>query len=432
MDYSNEPTGVFLLIDNKSFYATVECTMRGLDPLTTPLVVMSEAANTGGGLVMAASPTAKREFHIENVFRQRNLPRDGRIIVVPPRMNLYINKNLAVNQIFAEYVDPKDLLPYSIDESILNITDSWHLFSNNILDVIRQIQHEVKSKLSLITTVGVGNNPLQAKLALDIYAKHNREFIGVITNQTVKQKIWPIKNLTDVWGINERTKARLNRLGIHSMYQLAHCDPFELHAALGIMGDQLYATAWGIDRTDLHSTILRRSRGVGNSQVLPRDYNDVDEIELVIKEIGAQVASRLRAQGKQAEGVYLSIGYSMGAVDKDGNTGFAHSLKLDNATAETQTINQQLIYLFEKYWDNHTTVREIGVSCTRLVDRFGEQLSIFNDNAYNPLHLEETMDIIRHRFGKTSIVRASSLQHGGTFIARSGLVGGHNGGNSLE
>lgn len=190
MDYTHEPTGVFLLIDNKSFYATVECTMRGLDPLTTPLVVMSEAANTGGGLVMAASPTAKREFHIRNVFRQRNLPRDGRIIVVPPRMNLYINKNLAVNQIFAEYVDPKDLLPYSIDESILNITDSWHLFSNNILDVIRQIQHEVKSKLSLITTVGVGNNPLQAKLALDIYAKHNREFIGVITNQTVKQKIY--------------------------------------------------------------------------------------------------------------------------------------------------------------------------------------------------------------------------------------------------
>lgn len=216
------------------------------------------------------------------------------------------------------------------------------------------------------------------------------------------------------------------------MYQLAHCDPFELHAALGIIGDQLYATAWGIDRTDLHSTILRRSRGVGNSQVLPRDYNDVDEIELVIKEIGAQVASRLRAQGKQAEGIYLSIGYSMGVVDKDGNTGFAHSLKLDNATAETQTINQQLIYLFEKYWDGHATVRKIGVSCTRLVDRFGEQLSIFNDSAYNPLHLEETMDIIRHRFGKTSIVRASSLQHGGTFIARSGLVGGHNGGNSLE
>lgn len=84
MDYSNEPTGVFLVIDNKSFYATVECAMRGLDPLTTPLVVMSEAANTGGGLILASSPMAKKLFHISNVNRKRDIPNDGRLIVVPP------------------------------------------------------------------------------------------------------------------------------------------------------------------------------------------------------------------------------------------------------------------------------------------------------------------------------------------------------------
>ena len=116
MDYSNEPSGVFLVIDNKSFYATVECIMRGLDPLTTPLVVMSEAANTGGGLVMAASPMAKKLFHISNVNRKRDIPNDERLIVVPPRMNIYIQKNLDVNHIFNQYCADEDLQPYSIDE----------------------------------------------------------------------------------------------------------------------------------------------------------------------------------------------------------------------------------------------------------------------------------------------------------------------------
>lgn len=164
MDYSNEPSGVFLLIDNKSFYATVECLMRGLDSLTTPLVVMSEAANTGGGLVMAASSMAKKLFYISNVNRKRDIPNDERLIVVPPRMNLYIEKNLEVNHIFNQYCADEDLQPYSIDESILDTTHSWKLFGNNILQVIRKIQSQVKDELGLVTTVGLGNNPLQGRL----------------------------------------------------------------------------------------------------------------------------------------------------------------------------------------------------------------------------------------------------------------------------
>lgn len=432
MDYSNEPAGVFLLIDNKSFYATVECSMRGLDPLTTPLVVMSEAANTGGGLVMASSPMAKKLFHISNVNRKRDIPNDERLIVVPPRMNLYIEKNLEVNHIFNQYCADEDLQPYSIDESILDITHSWHLFGNNILQVMRRIQKQVKDELGLVTTVGLGNNPLQAKIALDIYAKNNREFIGVITNQTVKNKIWTIPEITDVWGINTRTKANLARLGIHNIYELAHYNPFALKRRLGIMGTQLYATAWGIDRTNLQSTILHKDKSLGNSQVLPSDYAEKDEIETVIKEIGAQVAARLRAHNKQCRGVYLGIGYSIGVLDQNDRTGFAHSMKMATSTAETSTINRQLIFIFEKYWDGNAPVRTVAVSCTRLSERYGEQLNIFNTPKTNAITLEETMDAIRKKYGKTAIMRANSLKKGGTFIERAGLVGGHNGGQSLE
>lgn len=432
MDYSHEPSGVFLVIDNKSFYATCECIERGLDPMTTPLVVLSEAANTGGGLVMASSPKAKELFHITNVFRKRDLPDDERLIVVPPRMNLYIEKNLAVNKIFNQYCANEDLQPYSIDESILDITHSWRLFGNNILQVIRRVQHQVKTELGLITTVGLGNNPLQAKIALDIYAKHNREFIGVITNNTVQKKIWTIPEITDVWGINVRTRDNLARLGIHNMYQLAHANPFELKRRMGIMGTQLYATAWGVDRTNLQETILHHDKSLGNSQVLPRDYSKKDEIEVVIKEMGAQVAARVRAHNKQCAVVCLGIGYSFGVEDKDGKTGFSHSLRLSVSSAETRNIVKQLIFLFEKYWDPSASVRTISVSCTRLSERCGEQLNIFNSPKPNAIDLEDTIDRIRKRYGKTAIMYANSLKKGGTFIERAGLVGGHNGGQSLE
>jgi DNA polymerase V len=119
-------------------------------------------------------------------------------------------------------------------------------------------------------------------------------------------------------------------------------------------------------------------------------------------------------------------------VDEDGRTGFAHSLKLSVSTAETATINRQLIFIFEKYWDHRSPVRTVAISCTRLTDRYGEQLNIFNVPKPTAISLEETMDAIRKKYGKTAIMRANSLKKGGTFIERAGLVGGHNGGQSLE
>ena len=156
----------------------------------------------------------------------------------------------------------------------------------------------------------MGKNPLQAKIALDVYAKHDSRFIGEITYDTVKEKIWSIPEITDVWGINERTAKRLAGLGIYSMAELAHADPFILKEKMGVIGAQLYASAWGIDRTDLAEEVLpkdkslgnSKDKSLGNSQVLPRDYTKAEEIEVVIREIGSQVTSRLRAHDKQAGG----------------------------------------------------------------------------------------------------------------------------------
>lgn len=432
MDYRKEPHGVYFLIDNKSFYASVEATLSGLNPLKELLVVMSEADNAGSGLILATSPMAKKVFHLKaNVSRQRDLPQDSRLIVVPPRMNLYIKRNLQINNIFREFAAEKDVWPYSIDESIIDMTHSWKLFGDSPKQVARLIQIKVRKELGLYTTVGIGDNPLQAKIALDIYAKHNPELIAEIHYQTVPEKIWTINELTDVWSIAKRTKKRLNRLGIHNMYELAHVNPFYLKQELGLIGEQLFAISWGIDRTNLSDELKPKNHSIGNSQVLPRDYFNQAEIETVIKEMGQQVASRLRHHHKQAGCISLTVTYSYSGDDSE-RGGFSVARNID-VTDKDWEINQTLIYMFENYWQGQP-VRNLAVYSSKLVTKVAQQLDFFTPIKTQCDNEDKlaVIDQIRARYGFKSIVYANSLLKGGTAINRSSLVGGHNGGNAYE
>lgn len=425
--------GVFFLIDNKSFYASCEAVARGLNPLKVPLVVLSEAENTNGGLILATSPEAKHVFHLKaNVSRKRDLPNDPRLWVVPPRMNLYIQRNLQINQIFHQFTTEKEVWPYSIDESILDMTHTWRLFGNSVREVARLIQKTVRQKLGLYTTVGIGDNPVQAKLALDLYAKHNHELIGEIHYETVPDKIWSINELTDVGGIGPRMAKRLNRLQIHNMYELAHTNPYLLKQQLGVIGSQLFATAWGIDRAQVTEPTKVKAASLGSSQVLPRDYFNQAEIETVIKEIGEQVAARLRHHHKLAGCLSLSIGFSYAAAEADGRDGFNQTLKIE-PTNDNQVLTQQLLWLFRQNWDGQA-VRNIGVYSSKLSANSGQQLNLFETphNQIRRSRLNQVIDEIHRQFGFTKLVYATSLLKGGTAIKRASLVGGHNGGNSYE
>ncbi len=221
-DYQNEPHRVIFMIDSKSFYASVEAVEMQLNPLRAILVVMSAAENTGSGLVLAASPMAKKIFGISNVTRARDVPIDDpRLIVRPPRMNLYIQENLRINRIFQQFTAEVDIHPYSIDESLLDMTDSWHLFGATPHEVARQIQLTVKKVTGIYLTVGIGDNPVLAKLALDLEAKKNHSLIAEWHYEDVPDKLWPITQLTDVWSIGQRTADKLNQRGIQSMADLA-------------------------------------------------------------------------------------------------------------------------------------------------------------------------------------------------------------------
>ena len=249
--YANEPRRAVMVIDSKSFYASVESVDLGLNPLKSLLVVMSQQENTNGGLVLAASPQAKKILGVSNVMRQRDVPRDPRLAIVQPRMNYYIQKNKQINDIYRQFVADEDLHIYSIDESILDLTDSWRYIESKfgrkltLRNMARLIQETVHDATGIYLTVGIGDNPAMAKMALDISAKHNKDLIGEWHYETIPEHLWPITKLDDVWSIGSRTAKTLRRLGILSMRDLAAFNPYRLREMLGVKGIELYALAWG-------------------------------------------------------------------------------------------------------------------------------------------------------------------------------------------
>lgn len=433
IDYSKEPLHDILFIDVKSFYATVECAMRGWDPMETMLVVVSTADNTGEGLILASSPKAKEVLGISNVTRPDNLPNHPDLRIVPPRMSLYIKENLKLNDIFREYVANEDLLIYSIDESILDVSRSLNLFYpdphlsryEKRRRLAKRIQQEAYEKMHLVLSIGIGDNPLLAKLALDVESKHNADHIAEWRYQDVPTKIWQIKKMTDFFGINYRTARNLYKLGIDSIRQLAHTDPDFLHNHFGVMGMQLFYHANGVDRTILSEASPRPTeKSISNNQVLPRNYVNQVEIEIVVKEMAEQVASRLRRHGCLTQCVHLYIGVAHGETKES----FSHQIKVP-ATDNTKELVAHCLMIFRKYYQGQA-VRHLGISYSKLLYGKQKQLNLFKEpeEEINQEKLDQIVDKIRGKYGFTAIIHATSLLDGARSIARAGLVGGHAGG----
>lgn len=200
---------------------------------------------------------------------------------------------------------------FNLDEGMIDMTDSWKLFGDDPYYVAHKIQKDIHDELGLYTTCGIGENPILAKLAMDNEAKHNKSMIAFWHYIDVPDTIWKIPRVEDIWGINTRTANHLRRIGITNMYELAHTHPSTLKKEFGIIGEQLFATSWGVDRSIIRHKYHPKTKSYGNSQVLQRDYYNQREIEIVIREIGEQVAARIRAHNLRTESINLYIGFSL-------------------------------------------------------------------------------------------------------------------------
>lgn len=463
IDYSLEPKSDIAFVDIKSFYASVECVKRNLDPLTTCLCVMSRSSNSKG-LILASSPTFKRVYgKSNNVGRSSELPFDvetrkfsfekarrqnieitksyvnfiekwaKNTLIVPPRMALYIEENLKIQKIFQNYAPREDILPYSIDEGFIDLTNSLNYFvpdksisRHDKLDLVSSmIQRDIWERAGLYSTVGMSNaNPLLAKLALDNEAKKTRTMRANWSYEDVESKVWAIDDLSDFWGIGSRLKRRLNAMSIYTVRDLANYDPDVLKKVFGVIGLQLWFHANGVDESKVTRPYESKSKGLGNSQVLPRDYRSQDEIEIVLSEIAEQVAVRIRRIRKKASVVAIYVGFSHSENKKS-----IHARRTIRPSQSTRVLQDEVIKLFRDKYEGGD-VRNLGVSYDNLVDQSSTVFDFFDDvkAIEREESLDRTIDEIRDRFGFTSLQRATSLMEGSRVIERSKLIGGHCGG----
>ncbi|MFC3927943.1 Y-family DNA polymerase [Streptococcus caprae] len=462
IDYSREPVSDIAFIDMKSFYASVECVDRGLHPLRTSLCVMSRADHSAG-LILASSPLFKKIFGQSNVGRAYDLPFDietrrfsyekalrrgldcssamvqfietwaKQTLIVPPRMDRYIEKNLEIQKIFANYASPEDILPYSIDEGFIDLTGSLNYFipgetqsrKTKLDRVSSMLQREIWDNTRLIATVGMSNsNPLLAKLALDNEAKKTKTMRANWSYSNIENTVWAIPELTDFWGIGQRTALRLQKLGIHTVRELAHANPDLLQKEFGLKGVQLWFHANGVDESNVHQPYQPKSHSIGNSQILPKDYLFQKDIELVIREMAEQVAIRLRRQHQKATVIHLHVGYAKSERKRPMNV-----QQTIEPTQQTKELIHQVTKLFRHHYKTGA-VRQIGISYGGLTTENYSTISLFEDyeqaERYN--QLEATIDDIRDQFGFLAIQKGSTLLNHSRAIARSRLTGGHSAG----
>ncbi|MFJ7363685.1 DNA polymerase thumb domain-containing protein [Peribacillus frigoritolerans] len=416
MDYGTMPKQSIMCIDMKSFYASCSAVMLGLDPLDCYLAVVGDLKRTGS-IVLAASPKMKKEFGIKTGSRMFEIPNDPRIVVVEPKMATYLRVSTEITRLFNRYVPKEAIHVYSVDESFVKVDGASSLWGDARM-IAEKIKDEIERELQLPCAIGIGPNMLMAKLCLDLEAKHKG--IAEWKYEDVSSKLWPISPLREMWGIGRRVEKTLHGMGIFTVGQLANYDLELLEAKFGIMGNQLYHHAWGIDLSDMGAAIIEGQVSFGKSQILLRDYKEEHEIKQVMLEICEEVGRRARTHRKAGRTVSLGIGYSK---DEFGG-GFHRSRSINEPTNITMELYKVCLELFHENY-KQKTVRSIEVRLSNIVDDNEMQLTLFDASRWKKRELSYTVDRIRHKYGAKSLLRAVSYTEAGTAVYRSKLLGGH-------
>ncbi|OIK12191.1 UV damage repair protein UvrX [Bacillus sp. MUM 116] len=416
VDYSTAPQNKILCVDMKSFYASCSAVMLGLDPLSCYLVVAGNH-DRQGSVILAASPRVKKEFGIKTGSRLFEIPNDSRIQVVEPRMATYLRISTEISNVFNRYVPKEAIHTYSVDESFIKVDGAVHLWGD-AHTIAQKIKSDIEREFQLPCAIGIGPNMLMAKLCLDLDAK--KKGIAEWAYEDVQAKLWRVSPLREMWGIGRRVEKTLNGMGIFTVGQLARYDLEKLEKKFGIMGNQLYYHAWGIDLSELGAPIVEGQISFGKSQILLRDYKEEEEIKHVILEMCEEVARRTRTHRKAGRTISLGIGYSQ---DEFGG-GFHRSRTIAQPTNVTMELYRVCLELFHEHY-NGKTVRQISLALGNIVDDKDLQLDLFDMNAYKKRDLGYVVDSIRSRFGAGSLLRAVSYTTAGTAKHRATLVGGH-------
>lgn len=402
---------IIMSIDLKSFFASCECINRGLDPFSTPLVV-ADTSRGNGAMTLAVTPYL-RSKGVNSRSRVFELPKNIKIIFAKPRMKLYETYSEKVREIFKSFISEEDIHIYSIDEVFMDVTDYLKYYKMTDIELAKTIMKTIKDKTGLTSTCGIGPNIFLSKVAMDVEAKHNKEFIAKWTFNDIETKLWNLEPLSTVWGIGKNTEKKLNNLGIKKVKDINnYTRDFYIRRFGNVAGNDIWCKANGIDFTTIKDLNERtRDKSISMSQILYRDYSKEEAI-LIVKEMNDMLSKKLRRMNKTTKLVYLGINYSRDLCKR-----FKETILLNESEDIPERIYEVLEYIYYKNIEN-LPIRKVTIAYSKLSDKKCTQLSLFENNIIENDEYHKAIDKINERFGNTSLLRASSLLKNSTIKNR--------------
>ena len=455
----------YAAIDLKSFFASVECILRGLDPLATKLVVADES-RTEKTICLAVTPALKaygipgraRLFEVNQKVRdvQRRTGEKIEFIIAKPQMAKYVEYSTKVFNVYLKYVSAEDIHAYSIDECFLDLTRYLKLYKKTARELVKTIIQDVLATTGITATGGIGSNLYLCKIAMDVMAKHveadaDGVRIAELDEMGYRQKLWSHRPITSFWqvgrGIAERLEnCRLNAgRGIYTMGDIARVsvkNPDALYKLFGVNAEILIDHAWGYEPCTIADIkkAKPRSRSTGEGQVLQDPY-PFEKARLVVREMVDTVSMALVEHNLVAKGMVLTVGYDRENVDKDiyhGETVVdfygrtipkpAHgTASLGHYSSSQSAFAELVMQLYDRIVNPKLTIRRLNLVAIDVVGEDHEGFDLFTDvqkQEREKKRLKAEL-LIKKRFGKNAIVKGMDLQEGATTIERNGQIGGH-------
>ena len=415
---------IYLCIDLKSFYASVECVERHLDPLTTNLAV-ADPERTDKTICLAISPSMKA-LGIKNRCRVFEIPAGVTYIMAPPRMKLYIEYSARIYSIYLKYVAKEDIHVYSIDEAFLDVTDYLSLYQTDARSLAQRILQDILSTTGITATCGIGSNLYLAKIALDITAKHASDFVGCLDEQFYRQTLWNHRPLQDFWRIGPGIARKLERVGIFTMKDLAEADEDMLYHMFGVDAELLIDHSWGRETATIADIKNYRPRknSISSGQVLPCDYSFSEGI-LIVKEMADLLTLDLVDKNLVTNSLTLHVGYAKRSHTVPAP---AHgTTNLGTFTSSSTRLIREAEALYERIVNHSLDIRRLTLTYNNVCEAAFLQLDIFTD--FTKLQAEKNMQkailSIRKKYGKNAILRGMDLEEHGTTRLRNEQIGGH-------
>lgn len=416
----------YIAIDLKSFYASVECVERGLNPLTTNLVVADES-RTSKTICLAVSPSLKsygisgraRLFEVIQKVKSANADRRSRIysefegesydkmvldkdpkkkisyIIAPPRMAHYIKMSRKIFRCYLRYISPDDIHPYSIDEVFIDATDYLKLYKLNAKELAIKMIKDILKETGITATAGIGTNLYLCKIAMDIVAKHTKPDqdgvrIAYLDERSYREKLWNHQPLTDFWRVGKGYQKSLNQLGLFTMGDIARCSIGKetdfyneelLYKTFGINAELLIDHAWGYEpctMTDIKS-YEPETKSIGSGQVLSCAYNN-EKAKLVVKEMINELVLNLFEKELMTDQIVLTVEYDIenlkknykGEISTDmygrKTPKHAHGTRnLFEWTISNRKIMEAGLSLYDEITDPSLSIRKIYVTANHVI-----------------------------------------------------------------